>query len=87
MHNLGQPPRRLALVHLDGSVEELPVHGDEVTCNGKVVGWVGTAVRHYEEGNIALVMLKRNVALGEQLVITHNGQVITALEDPAPAGW
>jgi folate-binding protein YgfZ len=87
VHNLGQPPRRLALVHLDGSVEELPVHGDDITCNGKVVGWVGTAVRHYEEGNIALVMLKRNVALGEQLVITHNGQEITALEDPAPAGW
>ena len=87
VHNLGQPPRRLALVHLDGSDDELPVHGEEVTCNGKVVGWVGTAVRHYEDGNIALVLLKRNVAVGEQLVIDHNGRQITALEDPAPAGW
>ena len=87
VHNLGQPPRRLALVHLDGSAEELPFHGDEITCNSKVVGWIGTAVRHYEEGNIALAILKRNVAIGERLVINHNGQEITALEDPAPAGW
>lgn len=87
VHNLGQPPRRLALIHLDGSDDELPVHGEEITCNGKVVGWVGTAARHYEDGNIALVMLKRNVAVGEQLVIEHNGHQITALEDPAPAGW
>ena len=87
VHNLGQPPRRLALIHLDGSDDELPVHGEEITCKGKVVGWVGTAARHYEDGNIALVMLKRNVAVGEQLVIEHNGHQITALEDPAPAGW
>ena len=87
VHNLGQPPRRLALIHLDGSDDERPVHGEEITCKGKVVGWVGTAARHYEDGNIALVMLKRNVAVGEQLVIEHNGHQITALEDPAPAGW
>lgn len=87
VHNLGQPPRRLALVHLDGSSEELPVHGDEISCKGKVVGWVGTAVRHYEQGNIALVLLKRNVGMGEQLEVSHNGAVITAMEDPAPAGW
>ena len=30
MLNLGRPPRRLVLLHLDGSDTVLPVHGDEV---------------------------------------------------------
>jgi hypothetical protein len=61
VHNLGRPPRRLALAHLDGSAETLPAHGDPVEVAGKTVGWVGTAGRHYELGPIATVVLKRNV--------------------------
>ncbi|MEO6943704.1 MAG: folate-binding protein [Lacisediminihabitans sp.] len=30
VHNLGHPPRRLVMLHLDGSDGVLPVHGDEV---------------------------------------------------------
>lgn len=61
VHNLGRPPRRLALAHLDGSAESLPAHGDPVSVAGRVVGWVATPARHYELGPIATVVLKRNV--------------------------
>jgi len=87
VHNLGRPPRRLTLLQLDGSAEELPAHGDVVSLNGKPVGWIGTAVRHYESGSIALAVLKRNVASDAQLQVEHEGGVIAAAEDPAPAGW
>ena len=30
VHNLGHPPRRLVMLHLDGSEGVLPVHGDDV---------------------------------------------------------
>ena len=61
VHNLGRPPRRLALAHLDGSQETLPAHGDPVLVDGRAVGWVATPARHYELGPIATVMLKRSV--------------------------
>jgi len=87
VHNLGQPPRRLVLLHLDGSSEELPGHGDVVVLAGKPVGWIGTAVRHYESGGIALAVVKRNVPTDAQLVVEHGEELIAAVEDPAPAGW
>jgi folate-binding protein YgfZ len=59
VHNLGRPPRRLVLLHLDGSTNHLPVHGDEIQLDGRVVGFVGTAVHHYELGPIALAIVKR----------------------------
>lgn len=69
VHNLGRPPRRLALAHLDGSEGVLPAHGDEVRVGERVVGWVGTSARHYELGPIATVMLKRSVDPSADLVI------------------
>lgn len=69
VHNLGRPPRRLALAHLDGSAEHLPAHGDPVEVDGKVLGWVGTAARHYELGIIATVVLKRNVDPAAELIV------------------
>ena len=41
VHNLGRPPRRLALAHLDGTAGVLPAHGDDVLVDDRVVGWVG----------------------------------------------
>jgi folate-binding protein YgfZ len=35
VHNLGHPPRRLVFLHLDGSEERLPAHGDPVTVGGE----------------------------------------------------
>jgi hypothetical protein len=59
VHNLGHPPRRLVFLHLDGSVDRLPGHGDQVTLEGKAVGFVGSAARHYELGPIGLALVRR----------------------------
>jgi hypothetical protein len=61
VHNLGKPPRHLLLLHLDGSADERPVIGDDVTAGGRTVGRLGTVVDHYELGPIALALVKRAV--------------------------
>ena len=68
VHNLGHPPRRLVLLHLDGSVDRLPGHGDAIELNGDRVGVTGSAARHYELGPIALGLVKRTVPTGAQLL-------------------
>jgi folate-binding protein YgfZ len=57
--NLGHPPRRLVLLHLDGSAVDIPSQGDPVVYNGKEIGFVGSVARHYELGPIALAVIKR----------------------------
>jgi folate-binding protein YgfZ len=57
--NLGHPPRRLVLLHLDGSSVDIPSTGDAVTYEGKEIGFVGSVARHYELGPIALAVIKR----------------------------
>ena len=69
VHNLGRPPRRLTLLHLDGSENRLPVVGSELRSGEKVVGFVGTSARHHELGPIALALVKRNVPLDAQLEV------------------
>ncbi|MEV0763885.1 folate-binding protein [Nocardia sp. NPDC050435] len=61
VHNLGKPPRQLVLLHLDGSADERPVPGDDVTVGGRTVGRVGTVIDHFEFGPIALALLKRTI--------------------------
>jgi len=61
VHNLGHPPRRLVMLHLDGSEDRLPDHADQVRREDTTVGFVGSAARHYELGPIALAMVKRTV--------------------------
>lgn len=68
VHNLGRPPRRLVMLHLDGSVDHLPAHGDPVELGGRRVGFVGTAARHHELGPIALAMVKRTVPVDAELL-------------------
>jgi folate-binding protein YgfZ len=63
VHTLGRPPRRLTLLHLDGSDNKLPARGSALEYNGRNVGFVGTSARHHELGPIALAMVKRNVPL------------------------
>ena len=65
--NLGQPPRRLTLLHLDGSAMDLPTTGEKVLAGEKEVGYIGSVARHYELGPIALAVIKRNLPLEEQL--------------------
>lgn len=79
VHNLGRPPRRLALAHLDGSAGPFPMHGDAVLVAGQQVGWVGTAARHYELGPLATVILKRNTPVdAEMTVLTAQGPVVAS---------
>jgi tRNA-modifying protein YgfZ len=62
VHNLGRPPRRLALLHFDGSAERLPAPGTEITLRepeNDVVGGVGSVGRHFELGPIGLGLLRR----------------------------
>ena len=69
VHNLGRPPRRLTLLHLDGSENRLPTRGAPVCLGAKLVGHVGSSARHYEAGPIALALLKRNVPVDAQLEV------------------
>jgi folate-binding protein YgfZ len=47
--NLGQPPRKLVLLHLDGSMVAMPENSAKLFHNEKEVGYIGTLARHYEE--------------------------------------
>jgi folate-binding protein YgfZ len=77
VQNLGRPPRRLVLLHLDGSTEHLPPTGAPVTVDGRQLGFVTTAVRHHELGQIALALVKRSVP--DDAVITI-GDVVAGID-------
>jgi folate-binding protein YgfZ len=68
VHNLGHPPRRLVFLHLDGSVDRLPAHGDPVELDGKTIGSVGSAARHWELGPVALALVRRTVPVDATLL-------------------
>ncbi|NKY53137.1 CAF17-like 4Fe-4S cluster assembly/insertion protein YgfZ [Nocardia vermiculata] len=67
VHNLGKPPRRLVLLHLDGSADARPAAGDPVSAGGRSVGRVGTVIDHFELGPIALALVKRAVGADTRL--------------------
>lgn len=67
--NLGNPPRRLVLLHLDGSVVTMPPSGTDVEKDGVKVGFLGTVARHYELGTIALAVVKRNTPIEATLTV------------------
>lgn len=83
VHNLGRPPRRLVLLHLDGSVGSLPVKGDPVTVDGRLVGVVGSVARHYELGPIASAVVKVNVPSEVTAVVAASDgtEVSATIED------
>lgn len=68
-HNMGRPPRRLVLLHLDGSAQEMPVHGDPVMVGDKQVGWIGSVAQHHELGPIALAVVKHRTDVGQVLQV------------------
>jgi len=67
VHNLGHPPRRLVFLHLDGSEDRLPAHGDPVTSDDTPVGFTGSVARHFELGPIGLALIKRTVPVDAPL--------------------
>jgi folate-binding protein YgfZ len=67
--NLGAPPRRLVMLHLDGSAVVFPAPGTPVENNGVQVGFLGTAARHHELGPIALALIKRSTPTDAVLTV------------------
>ena len=60
VHNLGRPPRRLVLLHLDGSDSELPGARRRRSCSTTARSASSTSsARHHELGPIALALVKR----------------------------
>jgi tRNA-modifying protein YgfZ len=79
--NLGAPPRRLVMLHLDGSAVVFPAPGTPVESNGVQVGFLGTVARHHELGPIALALVKRNTPTDATLTvdgITASQEIIVA---------
>jgi tRNA-modifying protein YgfZ len=69
VHNLGRPPRRLVLLHLDGTQETLPPAHTPVELDDRAVGFLGTAVHHAELGPIALAVVKRQTPDDAHLLV------------------
>ncbi|TQO20542.1 hypothetical protein FB472_2178 [Rhodoglobus vestalii] len=89
VHNLGRPPRRLVMLHLDGSEGALPSAGAEVTLEDKVIGSVSAAARHFELGPIALATIKRGVDAAETLAVASDVGEVSASQEvivPSDAG-
>ena len=86
VHTLGRPPRRLTLLHLDGSENRLPTPGSPVLLgsaeDGRSVGFVGSSARHFELGPIALGLIKRNVSLDAELLVEGMPVAQEVLVDP-----
>lgn len=69
VHNLGRPPRRIVFLHLDGSGHVLPDAGSELfaPAGDRTIGRITSVARHFEDGPIALAVVKRNVPVDAQL--------------------
>jgi folate-binding protein YgfZ len=91
VHNLGRPPRRLVLLHLDGSDSELPAMGSPLLLGEREVGRVGTSVRHFEQGPLALALVKRQVPDDADLRAGGAGEIAaridasTVVDEPSSA--
>lgn len=82
VYNLGRPPRRLTLLHLDGSAETLPEVGADVLLDGRAVGRMGSSARHHELGPIGLALLKRGTPVEAELVVDGIAAAQQVLVDP-----
>jgi len=95
VHNLGRPPRRLVMLHLDGSGHVLPEVGAEVhdvvrteTSQepGRVVGHVTTVARHHELGPVALAVVKRSTPVDAELVVDSDGGAVAVGQEEIVPG-
>lgn len=82
VHTLGRPPRRLTLLHFDGSDERLPEVGADVLSGDKVVGRMGTSSIHHVLGPIGLALLKRTTPLDAPLIVDGLAAAQETLVDP-----
>jgi len=81
VHNLGRPPRRLVLLHLDGSGHLLPVGGARVLAGERPVGVVTSVARHDELGPVALAVLKRSAPIDVDLDVECEGGAVAARQE------
>ena len=89
VHNLGHPPRRLVMLHLDGSDGVLPAAGDLVSTTEKEAGHITSSALHYELGPIALAVVKRSIDPVAELAVETDGIRISAAQQvivPTDAG-
>lgn len=89
IHNVGHPPRRLVRLDLDGSDSVYAEPGDEVAVDGERVGEVTSAGVHFEDGPLALALVKRTVPVDALVNVIHDGHEIPARQDvivPPTAG-
>ena len=89
VHNLGHPPRRLVMLHLDGSDNVAVASGDEVSLGDTVVGRVTSSGTHFELGPIALAVVRRNTDPAATLTVTTSEGVVAAAQEvivPTDAG-
>lgn len=98
VHNMGRPPRRLVMLHLDGSGHLLPVAGaevrlpgatpgpDGVSAPGRAVGVVTSVARHHELGPVALAVLKRSAPEDVELVVDCDGGAVAAAQEVVVPG-
>lgn len=85
VHNLGHPPRRLVALQLDGSASVLPAPGAAVRVGEDVVGAVTSTALHFEEGPIALAVLRRSAPVDAALLVdTEDGPITAAQEVIVP---
>jgi folate-binding protein YgfZ len=81
--NLGHPPRRLVLLHLDGSSVDIPNSKDPITLDGKEIGYIGSVARHHELGPIGLGVIKRMTpadAILDVNGISASQEILVAIE-------
>jgi folate-binding protein YgfZ len=69
VHNLGRPPRRLVLLHLDGSAARTPAPGDPVLLDGREVGRLTSVALHADLGPVGLAVVKRSTPVDVDLVV------------------
>ncbi|MEU4763815.1 glycine cleavage T C-terminal barrel domain-containing protein [Actinosynnema sp. NPDC023794] len=82
VHNVGRSPRRMLLLHLDGSREVQPETGDPVLVEDRVVGRVGSVALHHELGTIVLALVKRSVSPETELLVGAEDRRVQANVDP-----
>jgi tRNA-modifying protein YgfZ len=96
VHNLGRPPRRLVMLHLDGSGHLLPEPGAAVHLAagaeavdaelGREVGTVTSVGRHHELGPIALAVVKRSTPVEATLGVACDGGTVSAGQEEVVPG-
>lgn len=80
VHNLGHPPRRLVMLHLDGSDGLLPAPGAEVLLGEKAIGAITSSALHHELGPIALALVRRGADAEAELLVRAEGLEIAAAQ-------